>query len=549
MPAPPRFTFPFHYQPHPLAVLAAEDLQGRLTQPTEWRHDFGLPLREGQTGSGGKMFGVLVVETVMGKRGYLAAHSGKLAERNDLPGFVPPIFDLLDAASYYTAEAEQIHQLTLQTEAIESSSDYLAAQAAYRQAIAESEAAIAAARQLVREGKLRRKQLRAQFSNPPTPEQVEQSIALCKDSIEESYRLKRIKKQFGKQILQIKKILDEYNSKLTHLRNLRAASSQDLQERIFDSYTFLSAEGERRGLGSIFADTVMGRPPAGAGECAAPKLLQYAYLYGLRPLALAEFWWGEPPASSIRHHRQYYPACRGKCLPILGHMLRGLSVDPDPLRRNPAAKKYFRVVYEDDSLIVVDKPAEFLSVPGRHLKDSVATRLRTRYPEATGPMVLHRLDMSTSGLLVFTKTEGAHRMLQRQFNQRSIEKRYAAVLDGLLTTREGTIDLPLYGNPIDRPRQMVCAEQGKAARTHYRVIQVLNNRTLIYLYPITGRTHQLRVHAAHPLGLGRPIVGDDLYGTAGDRLFLHAERITLRHPDTQQLITFCAPVDFSGALR
>lgn len=253
---------------------------------------------------------------------------------------------------------------------------------------------------------------------------------------------------------------------------------------------------------------------------------------------MAEFWWGESPKSEIRKHLHYYPACRGKCEPILGHMLQGLAVDDNPLLVNPELQRPIEIVYEDEDLAIVNKPEEFLSVPGIYIQDSIYERMKIRYPKATGPIIVHRLDMATSGILIIAKNKEAHKALQSQFIKKTVTKRYVALLDGIVEGNEGYIDLPLRVDLEDRPRQMVCFEHGKPAKTKWEVIERKDGKTKVYFYPITGRTHQLRMHASHPMGLNTPIVGDDLYGTKNTRLFLHAESITFKHPRTQETVSF-----------
>ena len=294
-------------------------------------------------------------------------------------------------------------------------------------------------------------------------------------------------------------------------------------------------------MGEIFNNN----PPAGAGECAAPKLLNYAFEHQLKPIAMAEFWWGQSPKSEIRKHKQFYPACKSKCEPILlSHMLMGLEMESNPFEENPAAGKNIEIVYEDDILLVINKPAEFLSVPGKKISDSVYQRMKEKYPEATGPLVVHRLDMSTSGLMLIAKDEATYVKLQSQFIKRTISKRYVALLDGVLHDNEGSIDLPLRVDLEDRPRQLVCYDHGKPAQTKWKKIKIINNQTLVYFYPITGRTHQLRVHASHELGLKTPIIGDDLYGTKSNRLHLHAEQLIFIHPISNKKICFHCEAEF-----
>jgi tRNA pseudouridine32 synthase/23S rRNA pseudouridine746 synthase len=417
IPEPERFTYPFCYEPHPLCILAAEEVKREIERinPTE-----------------GKMFGVLVVEG-----GFLAAYSGLLEGRNDWEYFVPPVFDAQQPDGYF--------------------------------------------------------------------KQKEQEISLA-----------------------------------SHLSPLTSKKmSQDLQLWLFRQYRMLNARGEVKDLVDIWQDYHSSPrirkkyplPPGGTGDCCAPKLLQYAYQHGLRPVCMAEFWWGLSPKSEIRQHGQFYPACRGKCKPVLTWMLQGLDVDPNPEEAG-FPHLHPEIVYEDEALVVVNKPAGMLSVPGRTQDYSVATWAQQRWP---GAMMVHRLDMSTSGLLLVAKTTDAYHQLQRQFEEHIIKKKYLAVVEGVPAREHGIIDLPLLCDPINRPRQVVDYEHGKRAITEYRVLSTQKNRpsvSLLALWPHTGRTHQLRMHCAHPDGLGCPIVGDELYGHKLDRLYLQAQAITFVHPVT-----------------
>ena len=335
---------------------------------------------------------------------------------------------------------------------------------------------------------------------------------LRKESIQEQYYLKDKTTFWKGEIAHKEERLNSFLSEISTLKEERKRKSGQLQQRLFEKYHFLNAQQEEASLATIFSTSEGIKPPAGSGECAAPKLLQYAYLNNLEPIALAEFWWGQSPQSEVRKHGNYYPACRGKCEPILGHMLKGLTIDENPLLLNPAKDKELSIVFEDDTIMIVNKPAEFLSVPGKTIVDSVLTRLKSLLPDATGPLLIHRLDMSTSGILVVAKSEKAHKFIQRQFIQRTVQKRYIALLDGVVDVQQGTIELPLRVDLDDRPRQLVCYEYGKLARTKYKVLEIKEGKTKVVFIPITGRTHQLRVHAAHPKGLNIPIVGDDLYG-------------------------------------
>ena len=334
-------------------------------------------------------------------------------------------------------------------------------------------------------------------------------------------------------------------------REERRHRSQQLQLWLFDQYRFLNAHGERRHLVDVWQDYHCSErirkkyplPPGGTGDCCAPKLLQYAYSQGLKPLCMAEFWWGPSPKTEVRQHGQFYPACRGKCKPVLTWMLQGLDVDPNPEEVFGQPRLDITVVYEDEHLIIVNKPSGLLSVPGRVGSYSVATILSQRYP---GCLLAHRLDMGTSGLMVAAKSRDVYRSLQQQFSDHTIRKCYVALLDTSLHPspftihQKGTISLPLLCDPINRPRQVVDYEHGKEAVTDCEMI----DDSRVRLYPHTGRTHQLRMHCAHPDGLGCPIVGDELYGRPADRLYLHAERLELTHPVTRERMVFEQKADF-----
>ena len=324
--------------------------------------------------------------------------------------------------------------------------------------------------------------------------------------------------------------------------------SQELQLWLFHQYRMLNAKGETKDLVDIWQDyhcspRIRNRyplPPGGTGDCCAPKLLQYAFSHGLRPVCMAEFWWGESPKSEIRHHGQFYPACRGKCKPILTWMLQGLDVDPNP-EETGASHLTIEVIYQDTTLAVINKPSGLLSVPGRTEDYSVATIAMERWP---GSLPVHRLDMGTSGLMVIAKTKEAYVSLQEQFVKRTVKKRYIALVEGIVKEPKGRITLPLIFDPMNRPRQMVDYQRGKSAVTEYEVLDARDGRTLLALYPHTGRTHQLRMHCAHPDGLGSPIVGDELYGHKAERLCLHCDQIEFAHPVTGERMHFNLPNPF-----
>ena len=440
--APPeQFTYPFCYEPHPLCILAAEEVKREIEriQPKE-----------------GKMFGVLVVEVPNCKFGttigFLAAYSGLLEGRNDWDYFVPPVFDAQQPDGYFKIKEREISTIN-------------------------------------------------QHPSPDT-------------------------------------------------QYLNKQMSQDLQLWLFRQYRMLNARGEEKDLVDIWQDyhrsprirNKYPLPPGGSGDCCAPKLLQYAFQHGLKPVCMAEFWWGPSPKSEIRQHGQFYPACRGKCKPILTWMLQGLDVDPNPEETGfPHLQP--EIVYEDEALAVLNKPAGMLSVPGRTEDYSVATWAQQRWE---GAMLVHRLDMCTSGLLLVAKNTDAYHQLQRQFEARTIKKKYLAVVEGVPAKEHGIIDLPLLYDPINRPRQVVDYKQGKRAITEYRVLSTYEGKhALLALWPHTGRTHQLRMHCAHSDGLGCPIVGDELYGHKSDRLYLQAQAIAFAHPATGKRMHFELPVDDS----
>lgn len=534
---PLAFTFPFYYEPHSIAILAAEELQAYLTNQTDFEHNFGL--NPEQTGLViGKMFGVLVCRDLSGELGYLSAYSGKLANSNNHAYFVPPIFDMLTTNSFFRLEEELLNDYSVRIDTLESSQELESAKRNLNAMRSMAEDELEVIKHKIRHNKLNRNILRESNSGPAFVEK------LRKESIKEQYFLKDRIAFWKEAIYQKETNLAFYLNAIILLKEERKKKSAQLQQRLFENYHFLNAKKEVASLATIFYTSEDIKPPAGSGECAAPKLLQYAYENDLQPIALAEFWWGQSPQSEIRRHKNYYPACRGKCEPILGHMLKGLNVDENPLLINPAEDKQLSIVFEDDTIIIINKPAEFLSVPGKSIDDSVLSRLRLMFPDANGPLLIHRLDMSTSGILVAAKSEAAHKFIQRQFIKRTVQKRYIALLDGEVGVPQGIIDLPIRVDLEDRPRQLVCYKFGKSARTKYKVLKIVNGKTRVVFIPITGRTHQLRVHAAHSMGLNIPIVGDDLYGKKANRLHLHAGFISFIHPKTRELVKFKVPAEF-----
>ena len=594
---PEKFTYPFHYTPHPLCVLAAEEVKAYIASRKEWQEEL----------ASGKMFGVLIVQTDNGitnneenQIGYLAAFSGNLGGKNLHPYFVPPVYDLLQPEGFFKIEEEQISAINIRIRELENSGSYLDSKEKWK---IETEQAKAVLNQAKAELKMAKEAREIRRQSSPELSEEEQA-SLIRESQYQKAEYKRLEKEWKKRLEELETEVRHFDIEIERLKTERKERSAALQRKLFEQFRMLNAQGEVKDLYTIFEQTVQKVPPAGAGECALPKLLQYAYLHQLKPLAMAEFWWGDSPKNEIRHHGYYYPSCKGKCEPILQHMLQGLEVDENPLLNPVHEEEELEIVFEDEWLLVVNKPAGMLSVPGKvENRDSVYHRLKKKYPEATGPMIVHRLDMATSGLLLVAKTKEVHQDLQAQFANRSIKKRYVAVLDGTIIKTEketkpiaekailiaketvstkktakaertgntGRIELPLCLNPLDRPRQMVSRKHGKEAITEYQIISESekntsesentfneSNRidesersinesrkyTRIIFYPLTGRTHQLRVHAAHPEGLGCPILGDELYGKKADRLYLHAEYIEFRHPIYGDILCIQKEADF-----
>ena len=627
IPSPRQFTYPFCYDVDPLAEAASLELQRYIADADLMSTEKGC----------GKMFGVLVVEyedeAGASQRGFLAAYSGLLGGRNDWPYFVPPVFDAQQPDGHFKRTEREISAINREIAAIEHDPGYLQSVEQHEQTKKRLQAEVDAFKAEVDAAKVRRDARRK--SGEPLSEEEQAEM------IHESQFMKAELRRRRKAMEQADSTFTTQHSPfLKSLQRKRKQMSDELQRWLFSAYRMLNAKGEERDLIDIFREYTHAMPPAGAGDCCAPKLLQYAYLHHLRPVCMAEFWWGESPASEIRHHLHYYPACRSKCLPILTHMLKGLDVAPNPLAKKRHTAEP-RVLYADEYIMVVDKPAGMLSVPGKaesvrsEFSDSANISVEEYFANLQLPTnsqftteqftigeadnsklkiqnskflkAAHRLDMDTSGLLVLARTEEAYVELQRQFASRETVKRYEAVLSGVpkhivggygipavaianscshlyfygqglrqecrsllrlepfaiqfAKYSSGCISLPLIADINDRPRQRVDMEHGKPALTLYNIVEVRavdantavayttkkveKGRTLIHLYPKTGRTHQLRVHCAHPLGLACPILGDPLYGIErADRMYLHAAELTFRHPVTGEPMHFLSPSGF-----
>lgn len=510
---PERFTDPFRYAPHPLVETAA----GMVIREIEGDPELHDAFMEG------KMLGVLVVSDNIGRTGYLAGFSGNVGGRSHIDGFVPPIYDLLDPSGHFKIREAEITAINSEIEKLAGSSDLkeLTERLSCLEKCREEEIGIMKERM-----ELSRRQREAARKGSSDPLLLS---GLIRESQYEKAELKRLRRSWEERIGQTRKDIEEVMGRIQELKSMRAAMSDELQKWIFSRYIVHNHSGEEKTIGEIFADLGL-TPPGGTGECAAPKLLEHAYRNGLKPLAMGEFWYGESPSTAVRAHGRFYPSCTSKCGPLLGFMLKGLDLD-----KTGEASEKPAVIYEDPLLIAVDKPSGMPSVPGLDGRISAYEYLGGAH---AGLHVVHRLDMDTSGVLLFAKTEEAAVSIRRQFEEHTIQKTYHAKLSAsgsgkqLKAGDKGSISLPLSPDYDERPRQKADHVQGKAALTMYEVLSVSEDGTAdIIFHPHTGRTHQLRVHAAHPLGLGRPIVGDMLYGgSSAPHLHLHAHSITFRHP-------------------
>mgnify|MGYP000091334305 FL=1 len=546
---PQRFTFPFCYEPHPLCLLATKELQYQLE--SQYQQEFV---------NTGKMFGVLIVENQQGEIGYLVAFSGKFASNisfseNNIK-FVPSVFELDNKADWYTNESNIINRLNDELEQLLINPRLDEYQLTLNSLLSQQDEQLTQQYGQMAINRKKRKAKRSQVKeNLAGNEQAQELKALAKESVNDKKQLKSVKQHWHDIIAITQQKLTRLTDEVEALKSKRKRLSTRLQKQLFKQYRLLNSAGVEKNLMELFEDTIYPIPPAGTGDCAAPKLLQYAFLHQLKPVAMAEFWWGQAPKSEIRQHKKFYGACSGKCQPILAHMLEGITLDDNPLLVNPAQGKELPIIYQDEHMVIVNKPHEFLSVPGKNIEDSVYLRIKQQFPQATGTLIVHRLDMSTSGVMVLSLTKRAQKILQQQFINRTIKKRYVALLEKSLVETAGEINLPLRGDLEDRPRQLVCFKHGKKAKTFWETISVVDGKTKLYLYPESGRTHQLRVHCAHPQGLNTPILGDDLYGNdvfgnnsygseGRQRLHLHAQMLTLTHPISKEQMTFHVDEDF-----
>ncbi len=532
---------PFSNTPHALAEKACLLLQQRLNTAVELPRDFFLA-------NSGKMFGVLVVRDQDGGIGYLSGFSAMMSGGWSVPGFVPQVYDQAGHDAFLSAGNDQLAALTEQLQQLEGSPQRAVLGQQIADIVIERDMAMAELKLRHKAAKNDRKQQRFALQQRQELSDAERQAEMATLALASQHHKREATNAslaWAEKLHLLQSQLDDIDGQIKAIKETRTEKSRVLHRRVFDTYLLTNHLGENRPMTAFFE----GMPPAGAGDCAGPKLIQYAHTHGLYPLALAEFWWGASPSSGIRHHGQFYPACRGKCHPILPFMLRGLNVEAEPdfgQAAEAVGADEPQVIYEDDDLLVLNKPAGLMSAPGKYVKDSVYTRLMQRYPDCPDLKLVHRLDMATSGLLLVAKNLRINKALQKQFIQRSVEKRYEALLSKRLPPemQEGDIDLPLRVDFDDRPRQVVCYEYGKSAKTHWQVIAHEGETTRVWFYPHTGRTHQLRMHASHRDGLNAAIIGDALYGEDAERLMLHAQRLCFEHPSTGERMAFEIPAPF-----
>ncbi|MFV0289353.1 MAG: RluA family pseudouridine synthase [Mangrovibacterium sp.] len=539
---PPKFPYLFNHVPHSLCKIAACELQNFLSEQTQWNKLLGT---HGEDNAVGKMFGVLVVINQQGDLGYLAGFSGAIGNCNHHPNFVPPIYNLLNPNNFFKQGEKELNSINESISSIEQSNTLKL----LRNELFEAEEKFKNEQQkwnsFLKKNKEQRASERALAHENLAGEELTNEIErLNKQSQLEKIEQKRHINLLKDAIDNAKLKLEQISSEIDSLKKQRKIKSAELQQQIFKQFQLINCRHETKDVMQIFLESGLDTPPAGTGDCAAPKLLQFAFMNQLKPIALAEFWWGASPKSEIRKHASFYPPCQNKCAPILKHMLLHVEQEQNPLLDILAAEKPLQIIYEDQWMLVVNKPEGCLSVPGKIHTNSILNQLKKQFPEASGPLLVHRLDMPTSGVLIAAKDPETHKELQNQFIKRSTQKCYLAILDGNIEENSGVIDLPLRTDFNNRPQQLVCHEHGKAARTIWKVLERKNGKTRVLFFPITGRTHQLRVHAAHLDGLNMPIVGDELYGKSANRLYLHALWIKITHPKTGKEMTFAAPEPF-----
>ncbi len=540
----------YHYQGHcprtgqyytlprtPLAEAVAQGLMAQLKETSQPE---------------GKMYGVLLVKDTDGRVGVLKAFSGLWQGQDELPGWVPPMpgrerVALQEARTLDQLKAIKERLVTLQT---------LPDRTLYGQLQADCARDRSQLNQRHRDRKQTRDRHRQTLGHTLAGETLTQALAkLEQESRGDKAELRAFKQQWRDCLAPLESVIQAADAEMATLKRQRRDLSRQLQADMHAAYQLTNFAGESVAIQSL------GKLPTGTGDCCAPKLLHTAVQYGLTPLAMAEFWWGT--AQGDRTPGEFYGACAERCQPILGFLLSGLSAQvlgstdipvgaqhaaPLPPRPIEGIQPGFElpVLYQDPWIIAVDKPAGLLSVPGRYgdRQDSVLTRLSLARPDDTFLQPVHRLDQDTSGVLMLALDGETHRRLSQQFQRRQVQKTYQAIVTGHVAQPAGLIDLPLWGDPTQRPRQQVNWQHGKPSQTKYEVLAREGDSTRIAFYPLTGRTHQLRVHAAY--GLNAPIVGDRLYGHSepGQRLHLHAQSLQFTHPHSQAAMFLDSAVPF-----
>lgn len=522
--------YPLAYAPEEVAIAAAEDLQVYLKREGARLHDFYKD--QNKLDGGGKMMGVLVVRTSDNQLDYLAGFSGKLGGKTMVPGFVPPIFDLLSIDNFFLEQEAVISAVNEEHEALQEKLEPM--EKAFAELKTEKERDLQEFRDQMKRNKLDRRSQRAAGEN-------EKALDRLSILDKNAYRKKR--QDWEDKLTEPVEYIRLLKEKIKKLEIKRANLSNQLQLKMFNAYKISNGLGDEHTIGALFNEVKGMLPPAGAGDCAAPKLFQYAFNHNLEPIAMAEFWWGAAATGEVRKEGFYYTACKSKCEPILNFMLQGLNVAPNPNEQVEDIPE-IGICYEDEHIVAINKPSGVLSVPGKSKQLSIADWAKERYPEYDELFLAHRLDRDTSGILLIAKSKEVYIDIQKQFSSRTIRKEYTAILDAEVNADGGIISLPLRTDFDDRPRQMVCYEYGKEAETEFKVVDRYESKTRILFKPHTGRTHQLRVHASHPMGLNASIKGDTLYGIASDRLYLHASKLEFKHPVSGEVIRVTCQAEF-----
>ncbi len=534
------FTNPFAYTPRQECIEAAEVVRRHLRERhREWADEL----------SRGKMLGVLVCKDSQGHAGFIAAFSGTLGGKVAHEWFVPPIFDYCADGGTFKIEENKISNINAKISKIENDSLLKSDERLMREMQIRATEEIAAAKAAYSKNKEERRKQRGS-----APERKEE---LDRQSQFEKAEIRRLAIRWRQELAAIESRIDERKDTINKLKEERTRRSNILQRWLFSKMKPHNANGQCSSVWDIFHAFTHTTPPSGTGDCCAPRMLNYAFANGLKPISMAEFWVGASPKGEIRIDGQFYPSCQPKCAPLLKWMLAESKYAPCKSNEDFAPKHSSSdicdprendliIVYEDEWLIAANKPAGLLTVSENDGADTLTKRVLASHPNISGSGYVHRLDQPTSGIVLIAKDKETHKRMQSLFERREVSKRYVAILESRPKSKQGVIDLPLLPNVDDRPRQKIDFLRGKKAVTRYEIVETEDDtqRTRIHFYPETGRTHQLRVHAASPLGLGCPIVGDNLYGHFGPRLMLHADKVEFIHPYIGEKIVITCPPDF-----